>query len=206
VSLGPNSLFTEPDYRTLPGAVAGPLPLLHRLRSEDPVHWCEPMKLWLVTRYADVDAGLRDPRFSSDRSDMYAQALPPDMKARVQPLLDHLSNGSSTPTIPTMDGSKIGEPGVHSEGPGGASPADRGAGRGASRGPSPRRDVRYHRGVLRPLPATVICEMIGVPVGGAGSFPAGDGAGDKVQHARRAGVEGIRVRRPCGRWRNSGHV
>lgn len=68
-----------------------PYPLFDRLRAEDPVHWCEPMKLWLVTRYEDVHAGLREPLLSSDRTGMYVQALPPDIKERVQPLLDHVS-------------------------------------------------------------------------------------------------------------------
>jgi cytochrome P450 len=38
------------------------------LRAHDPVHWDESRQLWLVTRYADVLAGLRDPRLSAERS------------------------------------------------------------------------------------------------------------------------------------------
>lgn len=68
-----------------------PYPLFNRMRVEDPVHWSEKMKLWMVTRYEDVYAGLRDPRFSSNRMGMYIQALPPDLRTRVQPLLDHIS-------------------------------------------------------------------------------------------------------------------
>ena len=52
-----------------------PYPFFRRLREEDPVHWCEPMNLWLVTRYDDVLAGLRDPRLSSNRMSMYTQTL-----------------------------------------------------------------------------------------------------------------------------------
>jgi hypothetical protein len=49
-----------PEFR------ANPYPLWHRLRSEDPVHQ-DPMGMWLLTRYADVEPALRDPRFSNDR-------------------------------------------------------------------------------------------------------------------------------------------
>lgn len=85
-------LTANPDYRTFcEERLQNPYPLFHRLRAEDPVHWCEPMNLWLVTRYDDVYAGLRDGRLSSNRTAMYAQALPPELKQRVQPLLDHVS-------------------------------------------------------------------------------------------------------------------
>jgi cytochrome P450 len=49
------------------------------------------MKLWLITRYDDVFAGLRDPVFSSNRTGMYVQALPPPLRERAQPLLNHIS-------------------------------------------------------------------------------------------------------------------
>ena len=86
------SLTEDPDYQLFCEERLGdPYLLFARLRTEDPVHWCGPMKLWLVTGYADCFAGLRDDRFSSDRTDMYVQALPDEMRARVQPLLDHVS-------------------------------------------------------------------------------------------------------------------
>jgi hypothetical protein len=69
-----------------------PYPFFRRLREEDPVHWCEPMNLWLVTRYDDVLAGLRDPRLSSSRMSMYTQALDNNLRRRVQGLLSHLSH------------------------------------------------------------------------------------------------------------------
>jgi cytochrome P450 len=57
-----------------PDAVADPYPLLAELREHDPVHWSERYRSWFVTRYADVDAALRDPRFSSDRISPYRRA------------------------------------------------------------------------------------------------------------------------------------
>jgi cytochrome P450 len=44
-----------------------PYPFYHRLRSFDPVHWHEPSNAWLVSRYEDVSAAMRDPRMSSER-------------------------------------------------------------------------------------------------------------------------------------------
>jgi cytochrome P450 len=46
---------------------ADPYPFYHRLRSFDPVHWHEPYQAWLVSRYDDVSAVLRDPQMSSER-------------------------------------------------------------------------------------------------------------------------------------------
>lgn len=47
-----------------PEVRADPYRLYARIRSEDPVHWDEPMGFWVLTRYADVVHGLHEPRFS----------------------------------------------------------------------------------------------------------------------------------------------
>jgi cytochrome P450 len=44
-----------------PEFLADPYPTYHRLRAEDPVHE-SPLGFWVLTRYADVVAALRDPR------------------------------------------------------------------------------------------------------------------------------------------------
>jgi len=48
-----------------PEFVADPYPTYHRLRSEDPVHE-SPLGFWVLTRYEDVVATLRDPRFAKE--------------------------------------------------------------------------------------------------------------------------------------------
>jgi pimeloyl-[acyl-carrier protein] synthase len=48
----------------LPEYIIDPHPQLHRLRSEDPVHWSSTLGVWVLTRYVDVHAALRDSRFS----------------------------------------------------------------------------------------------------------------------------------------------
>ncbi|GAA1835275.1 cytochrome P450 [Pseudonocardia ailaonensis] len=65
--------LAQPDLLS-PEAVADPYPMLADLRERDPVHWSERYRSWFVTRYADVDAALRDPRFSSDRIAPYRRA------------------------------------------------------------------------------------------------------------------------------------
>lgn len=159
-------LTESADYRAFcEERLQNPYPLFARLRAEDPVHWCAPMKLWLVTRYDLCLTGLKDERFSSDRTDMYVQALPADLKARVQPLLDHVAkwiqltdepdharlrklvNLAFTPKMIRLLIPRI-EQLVDAL----------------------LDDVRAEEGCdliakfCQPLPATVICEMLGIPL------------------------------------------
>ena len=50
-----------------PEAQANPYPLYRQLREQDPVHRSELMDGWVLTRYDDVVAVLKDARFSADR-------------------------------------------------------------------------------------------------------------------------------------------
>jgi hypothetical protein len=50
-----------------PASVADPYPTYARLRDGAPVHRSETLQSWVVTRYADVVAGLRDARLSAHR-------------------------------------------------------------------------------------------------------------------------------------------
>jgi cytochrome P450 len=49
----------DPDF------IADPYPMYHRLRSQDPVHQ-SPLGFWVLTRYEDVVASLRDPRLAKE--------------------------------------------------------------------------------------------------------------------------------------------
>ena len=55
-----------------PAMLADPYAAYARLRAADPVHWYAPMGAWVLTRYADVDAALRDARLSNT----FGTALP----------------------------------------------------------------------------------------------------------------------------------
>lgn len=48
-----------------PAFVADPYPTYQRLRAEDPVHH-SPLGFWVLTRYEDVVAALRDPRLAKE--------------------------------------------------------------------------------------------------------------------------------------------
>src|SRR6185436_12486152 len=48
-----------------PAFVADPYPTYRRLRAEDPVHH-SPLGFWVLTRYEDVVAALRDPRLAKE--------------------------------------------------------------------------------------------------------------------------------------------
>lgn len=49
-----------------PAYLADPYPTYRRLRNEAPVYWWERSHMWLLSRYVDVEATLKDPRFSTD--------------------------------------------------------------------------------------------------------------------------------------------
>ena len=53
-------LFTTPEGRR------NPYPLYHRLREVAPVHRSETLNAWVLTRYDDCAAALRDPRLLKD--------------------------------------------------------------------------------------------------------------------------------------------
>ncbi|MDO8616648.1 MAG: cytochrome P450 [Dehalococcoidia bacterium] len=50
-----------------PGMLADPYPTYKALRDSRPVSWSPVMDAWILTRFADVDFVLTDPRFSADR-------------------------------------------------------------------------------------------------------------------------------------------
>jgi cytochrome P450 len=45
------------------------------MRSEDPVHYSEALGYWILTRYRDVEAAVRDERLSSNRKALYINKL-----------------------------------------------------------------------------------------------------------------------------------
>ncbi|MET0852959.1 MAG: cytochrome P450 [Candidatus Rokuibacteriota bacterium] len=140
-----------------PEFVANPYPTYHRLRAQDPVHR-SPLGFWVLTRYEDVVASLRDPRFGKEAIASYIAArlgyAPPgiglSMLDRDPP--DHtrlrgLVSKAFTPRV--VDGLR---PHIQDIVNG---LLDRVQGAGAM---DLIEDFAY------PLPVIVICEMLGVPV------------------------------------------
>ena len=86
-----------------PALLADPYPLYHRLRAEAPIYRRGAgVGNWTLTRYADVAAALRDPRFSADRN--YADRRAPRVARLAEPersqflALQHLETSSMLTT------------------------------------------------------------------------------------------------------------
>src|SRR5262245_31716996 len=140
-----------------PEFLADPYPMYHRLRTEDPVHH-SPLGFWVLTRYEDVVSALRDPRFAKEAIAAYVAArfgMPTpggglSMLDRDPP--DHtrlrgLVNKAFTPRV--VEGLR---PHIQQI-------VDDLLARTADRGAMDLiEDFAY------PLPVTVICEMLGVPL------------------------------------------
>lgn len=60
--------FSDPTF------IADPYPALNRLREEGPIFWNEGTQQWMVTRFADVAAALRDRRMGRDYRHRFSAA------------------------------------------------------------------------------------------------------------------------------------
>ena len=92
---GPNSVQLDEQLLS-PAFFTDPYAVHRRLRAEDPVHWCEPWNCWIISRYDDVTAGLRQDgrRFSVvGQFGSYLNALPEAERPRFEPLKQHFSIG-----------------------------------------------------------------------------------------------------------------
>jgi cytochrome P450 len=150
-----------------------PYPFFARLREEDPVHYSEAHRAWLVTRYDDVAAGLADLRLSSDRVRPLLNAMPEDKRATAGPVMELIA-----------DWMVVTDPPVHTR-----------MRKLATKAFHPRKVVAMEdriralvdqyldafiaggeqdlvAGFAFPLPATVISELIGAPVQDAERFKA----------------------------------
>ena len=142
----------DPDF------VADPYPMYHRLRAEDPVHR-SPLGFWVLTRYPDVMASLRDPRLIKEPiaafvAARFGMAVPPglglSMLDRDPP--DHTRLRSLVSKAFTPRALERLRPGIQQTVDG---LLDQVSGRGA---------MDLIEEFAYPLPVRVICEMLGVPV------------------------------------------
>jgi cytochrome P450 len=75
-----------------PAVNADPYSYFSHLRESDPVHWNPVHRAWLVTRYADVEAGMKDKRLSSDRVRPLLDKLDDERRARMGPVLELMAS------------------------------------------------------------------------------------------------------------------
>lgn len=85
-------ITTDEDYALFcTQKLADPSPLLARLRAQDPIHWSPTMNMWLVTRYDDVYSALHDTtRLSSSREGMYTDPLTESNRRRASRIINHI--------------------------------------------------------------------------------------------------------------------
>ncbi|MEU7905381.1 cytochrome P450 [Actinoplanes sp. NPDC049118] len=69
-----------------PEALADPDGLLHRVRAESPLAWLPQLDAYLLTRYADVNAALRDKRMDSANMARVLQRLTPAEQEELAPV------------------------------------------------------------------------------------------------------------------------
>ena len=88
------TLPLDHDWLT-PAFFADPYPRYHRLRAQAPVYWSEKLSSWILTRYEDVVVALRDPGRLSNAGRMGAilSKLPAALQPSMQLLYDHYSVG-----------------------------------------------------------------------------------------------------------------
>jgi cytochrome P450 len=70
------------------------------MRLEDPVHYCESGGYWILTRYRDVEAALRDERLSSDKKPLFINQLGSLDVKEIQNFLALTSNMISEKDLP----------------------------------------------------------------------------------------------------------
>lgn len=143
-----------------PAMLANPYPVFRQLQADDPVHWNEVLGGWVLTRYAHVQAFLRDLRFSSSRIAPRMETLAEGERSLGRALSlwmvfidppDHtrlrmLVNKAFTPQVVAGMRPRI------------AAVVDELLSEVAPRG-----EMDLIRDFSYPLPATVIAHMIGVP-------------------------------------------
>lgn len=82
----------NPHDLTSPAFLADPYPTYELLRRELPVCWDAKLGFWLVSRYADVFAALRDHRLSSAQLAEVMGRLPAEEREAARPLKEILTN------------------------------------------------------------------------------------------------------------------
>ncbi len=146
------------------GRLDDPYALFTWLLETHPVHWSEPLDSWFVVRHADVVSALQDPRLSSERADVNMRKLPPDMQTRLHALGEHVANwlGFMDPPRHTEIRrllARVITPKLAQSLEGRVRLLANGL---VDELPTPRADLVA--GLAHPLPLTVICDILGIPV------------------------------------------
>jgi cytochrome P450 len=142
-----------------------PLPVLRRLQDEDPIHWSDSLRSWIVTRYDDVRRVLNDRDISADRLTPYYESLPGGQQERIRELIRYLNTWVAFKDPPEHTRlrklmNKVFTPGAV----GRLRPAIEDAVDHLLGEVEGRREFDFIREFAYPLPATVIMALLGLPL------------------------------------------
>ncbi len=148
----------QPEY------AANPYELYRRLREADPVYWDERANGWVLTRYIDVAAALRDARFSAAGFMEDISWIPDEMRPMLEPPIRALTRQMlfmDPPDHTRLRGlvAKAFTPRVIE----GLRPAIRQTAGELLDKASAKGQLELMRDFAFPLPAIVIATMLGVP-------------------------------------------
>jgi cytochrome P450 len=151
------------------------------------------MHMWLVTRYEDVHAGLRDTkRLISSRRRMYTDPLPPEPRETARPLVEHISlwmqnvNPPQHTRLRTLVNLAFTPRMLQALAPRIARVVDE-----LLDDVCGKERADFIESFCLPLPAIVICEMLGIPEADSARYrqvveqliPFSSGAGPSLVHA-----------------------
>lgn len=74
-----------------PAIINEPLPALLALQADDPVHWSDRLRGWVITRYDDVRRIQLNEHISADRLTPYYESLPSEQQLRIRELIRYLN-------------------------------------------------------------------------------------------------------------------
>ena len=161
-----------------PAFFADPYPVYERLRTEHPLYWSRHWGVWVVSRYEDVVAILRDPaRFSSSgRFNALLELLPPDEAASVGPIARF---GRGAFNVDPPDHTRLRRLLRDAFGPAVIErlrPRVAALVEGLLDGAEARSSFDIVQDLALPLPIAVICELLGVDEEERGGFEGWAGA------------------------------
>ena len=74
-----------------PQTIQNPVPVLRRLQDEDPVHWSDVLRGWVITRYDDVRAVQINRGMSANRLMPFYESLPDTQQRRIAELIRYVN-------------------------------------------------------------------------------------------------------------------
>ena len=160
-----HSIEATPDYELFcKSRLADPYPLYHRLRAEDPVHFSDTLQTWMLTSYDDVAAATGDARLSSDRMQFYLNPISAESRPKLASLCEYMSRWMSMKDPPDHTRLRgLVNKAFTSRSADEMIPRIREISQNliADLDDGGRADLIGQ--FAYPLPATVICEMLGIP-------------------------------------------